>query len=78
MILKYCVIEPDVTNTVSYFSVSAVMITDALGEVMKVSFLQEKKRRKDIVRIPRVFIDTKNNTKSLKEERVKEKNITKS
>ncbi len=54
--------EPEVTKTVSYFNVSTVMITDALEDVMKVSFLQEKKiRRKDIVSNPRVFIDIKNN-----------------
>lgn len=54
--------EPDVTKTVSYFNVSAVMVTIASGEVMKESFLQEKKtRRKDIVSIPRVFIKLKNN-----------------
>ena len=61
MILNACVMEPEVTNTVSYFNVSAVMISEALGDVMKVSFLHEKKKRKDIVRIPRVFIDIKNN-----------------
>lgn len=54
--------EPEVTKTVSYFNVSAVMVTTASGEVMKDSFLQEKKtRRMDIVRIPRVFIELKNN-----------------
>jgi hypothetical protein len=53
--------EPEVTNTVSYFNVSAVMITDALEDVMKLSFLQEKNNKKDIVSIPRVFIDLKNN-----------------
>jgi hypothetical protein len=68
MILKDCVTEPEVTNTVSYFILSTVMITEALGDVMKVSFLQEKKSRKDIVSIPRVFIDTKNNNKEGKEE----------
>ncbi len=54
--------EPEVTKTVSYFKVSAVMVIIASGEVMKDSFLQEKKtRRMDIVSIPRVFIDFKNN-----------------
>lgn len=54
--------DPELTKTVSYFSVSTVMVTTASGEVIKESFLQEKKsRRKDIVSIPRVFIKLKNN-----------------
>jgi len=73
MILKDCVIEPEVTNNVSYFNVSDVMITEAFGDVIKVSFLQEKKRKKDIVSIPRVFINIKNNNKEGKEETVNAK-----
>ncbi len=54
--------EPDVTKTVSYFRVSIVMLITASDEVMKDSFLQEKKtRRMDIDSIPRVFIELKNN-----------------
>ena len=56
--------EPEVTNKVSYLSVSAEILTRASGEVIKESFLQEqRKSNKDIVSIPRVFIDTKNNNK---------------
>ena len=62
MILKDWMIEPEVTKTVSYFKVSAVIITLASGEVIKDSFLQEKRTREmDIESIPRVFIDIKNN-----------------
>ncbi len=62
MILKDWMIEPEVTKTVSNFKVSAVIITLAFGEVIKDSFLQEKRTREmDIESIPRVFIDIKNN-----------------
>ena len=46
------------------------MLTLASGEVIKDSFLQEKKTsKKDIDRIPRVFIDIKNNAKRSKEKK---------
>lgn len=54
--------EPEVTKTVSNFKVSVVIETIASGDVIKDSFLQEKKtKRMDIVSIPRVFINLKNN-----------------
>ena len=40
MILKLCVIDPVVVKTVSYFKLSAVIVTRASGAVMKDSFLQ--------------------------------------
>lgn len=53
--------EPAVTNTVSYFNVSAVIVILALGEVIKESFRQEKRiNNKDMVSNPRVFIGIKN------------------
>jgi hypothetical protein len=45
MILKDCVTEPTVVNTVSYFSVSTVMDILASPEVIKRSFLQAKNNR---------------------------------
>ena len=52
--------EPVLVNTVSYFSVSAVMETLASGEVMKESFRQEKNRiRIDRRMRPGVFIAIK-------------------
>jgi hypothetical protein len=46
------------------------MLTLASGDVIKDSFLQEKKiSKKDIDRIPRVFIDIKNNAKRAKEKK---------
>ena len=57
--------EPVVTKTVSYLSVSAVMVTLASGEVMKESFLQAKRsNRMEITSIPGVFINIKNIAKS--------------
>jgi hypothetical protein len=61
MILNVLYVEPAVTKTVSYFNVSAVMVIFASGEVIKESFLQEKRIvSKDMVSIPRVFIVIKN------------------
>jgi hypothetical protein len=55
-------VEPAVTNTVSYFKVSAVIIILASPEVIKESFRQEKRIvSKDMESIPRVFIDIKSN-----------------
>ena len=54
--------EPVVVKTVSYFNVSAEKETRASEEVIKLSFVQEKKKiRMDIESIPRVFINIKNN-----------------
>jgi hypothetical protein len=62
-------VEPVVTKTVSYFNISAVIVTLASGEVIKESFLQEKRsRNRDMVRIPGVFIGIKSKAKSSKEE----------
>lgn len=69
-ILKDRDTEPEVVNTVSNFRVSAEKDTRASAEVIKLSFLQEKKIRKmDIESIPRVFIEVKNKTKRAKEEK---------
>ena len=66
--------EPEVTKTVSYFRVSAVIITLASGLVIKVSFWQDKIITKQETRIRlKDFIDIKNNAKRAKEEmRLKE------
>jgi len=46
------------------------MVTLASGEVINDSFLHEKKiSKKDIDRIPRVFIEFKNNAKRAKEKK---------
>ena len=46
------------------------MVSLASGDVIKDSFLQEKKiNKKDIDRIPRVFIEFKNNAKRAKEKK---------
>jgi hypothetical protein len=43
MILNACVTEPVEEKTVSYFNVSAVIVTLASGEVINDSFRHEKK-----------------------------------
>ena len=48
MILNDCVTEPVVVNTVSYFTVSAVIVIRASGLVMKDSFLQANKKTREI------------------------------
>jgi hypothetical protein len=66
-------VEPVVTKTVSYFNVSDVIVTLASGEVIKESFLQEKRSStKDMVRIPGVFIGIKSKAKSSKRKGEKE------
>ena len=55
--------EPDVTNTVSNFKVSAEIDTLASEDVIKESFLQEYRNSKMVIdRILIVFIGFKNNT----------------
>lgn len=69
MILKDCVMEPDVTKTVSYLRVSSVMITFASGLVIYDSFRQDRIITKEDIRIRlKDFIDIKNNAKRAKEE----------
>lgn len=59
--------------------VSAVMVTLASGDVIKESFLHEKRNNnKDMVSIPRVFIGIKSKAKSLKEEMRKRDTIVNS
>jgi hypothetical protein len=60
MILKLCVIEPVVVKTVSYFKLSAVIVTRASGAVMNDSFLQvARKNMKDKMnRVSTDFIQT--------------------
>ena len=68
IILKDWVTEPDVTKTVSYFRVSAVMITRASELVIKDSFLHEKKMiKKDKRKRLKDFIEIKNKAKRAKE-----------
>jgi phosphate/sulfate permease len=45
LIVNDWVVEPVLVNTVSYFSVSALVFTTAFGEVMNESFLQEEKQK---------------------------------
>jgi len=53
-------VEPAVTKTVSYFKVSAEIVTLASPEVINESFLQEKSTsRRDIISIPGSFILSK-------------------
>src|SRR5215831_5951503 len=63
MILKDWVMEPVVVKTVSYSSVSAVIVTCATGLVMNESFLHEdsKMYRDKITRPKLLFIAVKNN-----------------
>ena len=51
MILKDWYTDPELVKRVSYFSVSVVMEILASAEVIKVSFLQEKKNNKQDKRI---------------------------
>ena len=52
--------EPADVNTVSYFNVSAEILTLASVEVINVSFRQEKRiSKKDMPDMSRVFIDVK-------------------
>lgn len=52
--------EPDATKSVSYFNVSDVTLTLASGEVIKESFLQEKKiTSKDMANDRNSFIESK-------------------
>ena len=70
IILKVWVTEPDVTKTVSYFNVSAVMITRASELVIKDSFLHEKRMiKKDTRKMQKDFIEIKNKAKRAKEEK---------
>ena len=70
IILKDWVTEPDVTKTVSYFNVSAVMITRASELVIKDSFLHEKRMiKKDTRKMQKDFIEIKNKAKRAKEEK---------
>jgi hypothetical protein len=48
MILNEVVLEPVVVKTVSYFKVSAVMVSCANSLVIKESFLQEAKKSKKV------------------------------
>jgi hypothetical protein len=60
MILNDWYTEPAVAKTVSYFNVSAVIVTLASVEVIKESFRQEPRIvSKDMMSIPGVFIDSK-------------------
>jgi hypothetical protein len=69
MILNDWVIDPTVGKTVSYLSVSTVIVTRASGELMKDSFLQESsiKREKDKRSRDMAFIMVKNNAYSAEE-----------
>ncbi len=74
-ILKACIIEPVVVNTVSNFISSAEILTCASGLVIKDSFLQACKIiSMDIEMKARFFIEIKNKTKSLKEKIAKREN----
>lgn len=63
MILNDWVIDPVVVKTVSYFKLSAVMVTCASGLVIKDSFLHAtRKIERDKINKPKVnFIGIKNN-----------------
>src|SRR6185369_2195720 len=63
MILNAWVMEPVVVKTVSYFNVSAVILTCASGDVIKESFLQANKKRETdkMSKQIAVFIEVKNN-----------------
>ena len=70
IILKDWVTEPDVTKTVSYFNVSAVMVTRASELVIKDSFLHEKRMiKKDTRKMQKDFIEIKNKANRAKEEK---------
>jgi hypothetical protein len=54
-------VDPAVTKMVSYFNVSAEMLSLASAEAIKESFRQEKKSNtKDMIRSPGSFIGIKN------------------